>query len=71
MKNPRRGEKARPCFDLVLKYLGLGGHEEPGVSTYLPEFGVAEAILDYTIDETQGDRVIFHFGAVQIVKPER
>lgn len=71
MKNPRRGKKARPGLDLVLEYLGLGGHEEPGVSTYLPKLGVTEAVFDYTIDETQGDGMIFHFGAVQIIEPKR
>lgn len=70
MENPRRGEKTRPCLNLVLEDLGLSGHEEPRVPTDLPELRVSEAVFDDTVNETQSNGVVLHFGVVEVIEQE-
>ena len=70
MEDPRRGEKAGPCLNLILKCLCLGGHEEPGIFTNLSQIRVTKTVLDDTVDETQGNGMVLHLAVVEIVKPE-
>jgi hypothetical protein len=50
-----------------LEYLRLSGHEESRISPDLPKLRVPEAIFDDTVDEAQGDRVVFHLRIVKII----
>lgn len=70
LEDPGRGEESWPGLDLVLESFGLRGHEESRVAAYLSEIGVSEGVLDYIIKENEGNRVVLHFGVVEVVQQE-
>lgn len=70
LEDPRGREETRPRLDLALENLCLAGHEETRVPTNLPQRRVSQTVLDDTVDEAEGDRVVLHLRVVQAVQEE-
>jgi len=70
LKDPGRGEEARPGGNLPLECLGLSWHEKSGISTNLAQSRVPKTILDDAVNEAQCDWMILHFGVIELFKLE-